>query len=90
MCGTFPCRILPSSFRAGLSLLEVASDRSGTGLVLSRFVLRSFAVPIVRHLGDLEEADGDIPGMGGQELTDVALKELGDAFGTLVRGDDIK
>jgi hypothetical protein len=34
--------------------------------------------------------DRDIPGMGGQELTDVALKELGDAFGTLVRGDDIK
>ena len=33
--------------------------------------------------------DRDIPGIGGQELTDLALKELGDAFGTLVKSEEI-
>jgi len=34
--------------------------------------------------------DRDIPGMGGAEATEVVLKELSDAFGTVVQGSDIK
>ncbi|KAJ9635259.1 hypothetical protein H2204_005819 [Knufia peltigerae] len=34
--------------------------------------------------------DRDIPGFTGPEVTDAVLKELGDAFGTVVRSDDIK
>lgn len=34
--------------------------------------------------------DRDIPGgLGGGELTDVVLKELGDAFGTVVKGQEV-
>ena len=34
--------------------------------------------------------DRDIPGgLGGKELTEVALKELGDAFGTVVKSSDV-
>jgi nicotinamidase-related amidase len=46
-----------------------------------------------RGLDVLLAADGigdrDIPGMGGRELTEVALRELGDAFGTVVQGGEI-
>ena len=35
--------------------------------------------------------DRDIPGgLGGEELTRVVLRELGDAFGTVVKGTDVK
>jgi nicotinamidase-related amidase len=34
--------------------------------------------------------DRDIPGFGGQEVTEAVLKELGDAFGTVVQSADIK
>lgn len=35
--------------------------------------------------------DRDIPGgLGGEELTRVVLRELGDAFGTVVKGADVK
>lgn len=34
--------------------------------------------------------DRDIPGVGGKEVTETVLKELGDAFGTVVDVDDIK
>ena len=34
--------------------------------------------------------DRDIPGMSGNEVTEAALKELGDAFGTVVKSSDIK
>lgn len=35
--------------------------------------------------------DRDIPGgLGGQQLTEVVLKELGDAFGTVVKGSEVK
>jgi len=34
--------------------------------------------------------DRDIPGIGGREVTDVVLKELGDAFATVTRSDGIK
>lgn len=35
--------------------------------------------------------DRDIPGgLGGEELTRVVLRELGDAFGTVVKGSDVK
>ena len=34
--------------------------------------------------------DRDIPGLGGAEVTEAVLKELGDAFGTVVEGKDIK
>ena len=34
--------------------------------------------------------DRDIPGgLGGGELTEVVLKELGDAFGTVVKGQEV-
>lgn len=34
--------------------------------------------------------DRDIPGFTGPEVTDAVLKELGDAFGTVVRSEDVK
>ena len=34
--------------------------------------------------------DRDIPGIGGNEVTETVLKELGDAFGTVVEVDEIK
>lgn len=34
--------------------------------------------------------DRDIPGLGGLEVTEAVLKELGDAFGTVVEVQDIK
>lgn len=34
--------------------------------------------------------DRDIPGVGGAEVTETVLKELGDAFGTVVDVDDVK
>lgn len=34
--------------------------------------------------------DRDIPGIGGNEVTETVLKELGDAFGTVVEAKDIK
>lgn len=34
--------------------------------------------------------DRDIPGFGGAEVTEAVLKELSDAFGTVVEVDDIK
>lgn len=34
--------------------------------------------------------DRDIPGLSGEEVTKAALLELGDAFGTVVKGSDIK
>lgn len=34
--------------------------------------------------------DRDIPGFGGREVTDAVLKELGDAFGTVVEVDEVK
>lgn len=34
--------------------------------------------------------DRDIPGVGGDEVTEVVLKELGDAFGTVVEVDEVK
>lgn len=33
--------------------------------------------------------DRDIPGVEGEELTRVALSEIGDAFGTVIRSGDI-
>ena len=34
--------------------------------------------------------DRDIPGLTGSEVTDAVLKELGDAFGTVVQSDEVK
>ncbi|KAF2265202.1 Isochorismatase hydrolase [Lojkania enalia] len=34
--------------------------------------------------------DRDIPGAKGEEVTSMALKELADVFGTVVRGEEIK
>lgn len=34
--------------------------------------------------------DRDIPGLTGSEVTEAVLKELGDAFGTVVRSEDVK
>jgi nicotinamidase-related amidase len=34
--------------------------------------------------------DRDIPGIGGAEVTENTLKELSDAFGTVVQSSDIK
>lgn len=34
--------------------------------------------------------DRDIPGIGGKEVTEAVLKELGDAFGTVVEVGDVK
>ena len=34
--------------------------------------------------------DRDIPGVSAEEVTKVALRELGDAFGTIVQSKDIK
>lgn len=34
--------------------------------------------------------DRDIPGIGGNEVTETVLKELGDAFGTVVEVADVK
>ncbi|KAK4944465.1 hypothetical protein LTR10_016139 [Elasticomyces elasticus] len=34
--------------------------------------------------------DRDIPGLSGSEVTEAVLKELGDAFGTVVKGEDVK
>lgn len=34
--------------------------------------------------------DRDIPGFKGDEVTSAVLKELGDAFGTVVRSEDVK
>jgi nicotinamidase-related amidase len=35
--------------------------------------------------------DRDIPGgLGGKELTDVVLKELGDAFGTVLKAQEVQ
>lgn len=34
--------------------------------------------------------DRDIPGVGGKEVTETVLMELGDAFGTVVDVDEIK
>jgi len=34
--------------------------------------------------------DRDIPGFSGDEVTSAVLKELGDAFGTVVRSEDVK
>jgi len=34
--------------------------------------------------------DRDIPGVSAEEVTKVALKELSDAFGTVVQSKDIK
>ncbi|KAI9874025.1 MAG: hypothetical protein M1830_010289 [Pleopsidium flavum] len=34
--------------------------------------------------------DRDIPGLGGEEVTKIALMELDDAFGTVVKSGDIK
>lgn len=34
--------------------------------------------------------DRDIPGLSGQDVTEASLKELGDAFGTVVEVGDIK
>lgn len=38
----------------------------------------------------VEEAvgDRDVPGVGGEELTRVAVAEVGDAFGTVLKGVD--
>jgi nicotinamidase-related amidase len=33
--------------------------------------------------------DRDIPGISGEQLTKVALSEIGDAFGTIVQSKDI-
>jgi nicotinamidase-related amidase len=33
--------------------------------------------------------DRDVPGVGGEELKTVALKELADAFGTVVKGTEV-
>lgn len=34
--------------------------------------------------------DRDIPGARGEEVTEMVLKELGDAFGTVVQSKDVK
>jgi len=34
--------------------------------------------------------DRDIPGFGGAEVTDAVMKELGDAFGTVIQSSEIK
>jgi len=34
--------------------------------------------------------DRDIPGLSGEEVTEAALKELGDAFGTVIQSSDVK
>lgn len=34
--------------------------------------------------------DRDIPGVKAEDLTRVALQEIGDAFGTIVQSKDIK
>jgi len=34
--------------------------------------------------------DRDIPGVSAEEVTKVALREIGDAFGTVVQSKDIK
>lgn len=34
--------------------------------------------------------DRDIPGVGGEELTRIALSEISDAFGSVVKSSDIK
>ena len=34
--------------------------------------------------------DRDIPGADGEEVTRMVLRELGDAFGTVVKGENVK
>ena len=34
--------------------------------------------------------DRDVPGIGGGKLTEVVLQELGDAFGTVIKGNEVK
>ena len=34
--------------------------------------------------------DRDIPGVGGEELTRIALSEISDAFGSVLKSSDIK
>jgi nicotinamidase-related amidase len=35
-------------------------------------------------------SDRDIPGVTGDEVTSMVMKELGDVFGTVVKSSDIK
>jgi nicotinamidase-related amidase len=78
--------------------LQGLGDR-GKKTVLTGYMAHVCVSTTARHGNDLgydvllaKDAigDRDIPGMGGAEATEVVLKELSDAFGTVVQGSDIK
>ena len=91
---------LPSSF-AGTDLDAYLADLGDAGkkVVLTGYMAHVCVSTTARAaaergldvvLASDAIGDRDIPGgLGGSELTSVVLKELGDAFGTVVKGQEV-
>ncbi|MCJ1358291.1 MAG: hypothetical protein MMC33_008290 [Icmadophila ericetorum] len=88
----------PGSF-AETDLHETLQKRGIKQVVLTGFMAHVCVSTTARQAAELgydvilpEDAigDRDIPGLSGEEVTKAALLELGDAFGTVVKGSDIK
>jgi len=88
----------PSAF-AGTGLDDFLKERGVGKVVLCGYMAHvcvSTTARIGAELGyDIVLAadaigDRDIPGVGGEEVTKIALLELADAFGTVVQSEDIK
>ncbi|MCJ1376762.1 hypothetical protein MMC20_008007 [Loxospora ochrophaea] len=88
----------PSAF-AGTELHEVLEGVGKKKVVLVGYMAHVCVSTTARQASELgydvvlaEDAigDRDIPGVTGEEVTRIALLELADAFGTVVRSADIK
>ncbi|MCJ1258074.1 phospholipase C type enzyme [Lignoscripta atroalba] len=88
----------PSSF-AGTDLEEYLQKVGAKKLVLTGYMAHVCVSTTARQASELgydvvlaEDAigDRDIPGVSGDEVTKVALLELADAFGTVVKSSDVK